>query len=93
VGPFQASKPDPHANGDRRKTIEIVGPLLLLLIHTLPKSDFKADDAVGRIISGRTATAAEQKAELTALAALPDDSIAMSDAPDLLDWSDFSTGL
>ena len=36
---------------------------------------------------------AEQQAELTALAALPDDAIDTSDAPELLDWSGAKRGL
>jgi uncharacterized protein len=55
--PFHASKPDPHADGDRWQTIGLVGPV----IHTLPEGDFEADDAVGRIISARKATARERK--------------------------------
>jgi len=35
----------------------------------------------------------EQLAELTALAALPDDAIDTSDAAELLDWSDSERGL
>jgi uncharacterized protein (DUF4415 family) len=36
---------------------------------------------------------AEQLAELTALAALPDDAIYTSDAPEVLDWSGAKRGL
>ena len=36
---------------------------------------------------------AEQLAELRALAALPDDAIDTSDAPELLDWSGAKRGL
>lgn len=35
----------------------------------------------------------EQKAELKALAALPDDQIDTSDIPEVLDWSDAKRGL
>jgi len=59
--PFHASKPDPHPDGDRWHTIGLVGPVLLLVIHTLPEGDFEADEAVGRIISARKATARERK--------------------------------
>jgi uncharacterized protein len=34
---------------------------LLLVIHTLPEGDFETDEAVGRIISARKATARERK--------------------------------
>ena len=59
--PFHASKLDPHPDGDRWHTIGLVGPVLLLVIHTLPEGDFEADEAVGRIISARKATARERK--------------------------------
>ena len=59
--PFHASKPDPHPDGDRWHTIGLVGPVLLLVIYTLPEGDFEADEAVGRIISARKATARERK--------------------------------
>jgi uncharacterized DUF497 family protein len=44
--PMQASKPDPHPDGDRWHTIGLVGPALL----------------IGRIISARKATAREREA-------------------------------
>lgn len=59
--PFHASKPDPHLDDDRWQTIGLVGPVLLIVIHTRPGSDFEADEAVGRIISARKATARERK--------------------------------
>ena len=57
--PFHASKPDPHPDGWH--TIGLVGPVLLLVIYTLPEGDFEAGEAVGRIISARKATARERK--------------------------------
>jgi uncharacterized DUF497 family protein len=59
--PFHASKPDPHMDGDRWQTIGLVGPVLLLVVHTLPDGDPGEDEAVGRIISARKATARERK--------------------------------
>jgi uncharacterized DUF497 family protein len=59
--PFHASKPDPHPDGERWQTIGLVGPVFLLVVHTWPQGDFDADDAVGRIISARKATARERK--------------------------------
>ena len=59
--PFHASKLDPHPDGDRWQTIGLAGSVLLLVIHTRPESDSEADDAVGRIISARKATARERK--------------------------------
>jgi uncharacterized protein len=58
--PFHASKPDPHPDGDRWHTVGLVGPMLLLVVHTWPESD--GEELVGRIISARKATAHERKA-------------------------------
>jgi uncharacterized protein len=60
--PLHASKPDPHPDGNRGQTIGLVGPVLLLVIHTWPEADSEADEAVGRIISARKANARERKA-------------------------------
>ena len=60
--PFQASKPDPHPDGDRWQTMGIVGPVLLLVIHTSPEVEAEGEEPVGRIISARKATARERKA-------------------------------
>jgi uncharacterized DUF497 family protein len=60
--PLHASKPDLHADGDRWHTIGLVGPVLLLVIHTWPETEFQGDEPVGRIISARKATAHERKA-------------------------------
>ena len=60
--PFHASKPDPHPDGDRWHTIGLVGPVMLLVIHTWPEAGTEGDEAVGRIISARKATANERKA-------------------------------
>jgi uncharacterized DUF497 family protein len=60
--PFHASKLDPRPVGDRWHTIGLVGPVLLLVIHTWPESEFEGDEPVGRIISARKATAQERKA-------------------------------
>ncbi|WP_409411157.1 BrnT family toxin [Bradyrhizobium sp. AUGA SZCCT0169] len=60
--PLHASKPDPHPDGDRWQTIGLVGPILLLVVHTLPEANSEDDEPVGRIISARKATARERKA-------------------------------
>jgi hypothetical protein len=59
--PLHASKPDPHPNGDRWHTVGLVGPVLLLVVHTWPE-DSDEGEPVGRIISARKATARERKA-------------------------------
>jgi uncharacterized protein len=60
--PFHASKPGAHPDSDRWHTIGLVGPVLLLVIHTWPEPEFEGDEPVGRIISARKATAHERKA-------------------------------
>lgn len=103
--PLHASRPDPHPDGDRWHTIGLVGPVLLLVVHTWHE-EAEEGEQVGRIISARKATAhermkkgtserltPEQRAELKSLAALPDDAIDTSDAPELLDWSGAKRGL
>jgi uncharacterized protein len=57
--PLHESKPDLHPDGDRWHTIGLVGPVLLLVVHTWPESE--GDEPVGRIISARKATAHERK--------------------------------
>ena len=59
--PFHASKADPHPDGDRWHTIGLVGPVLLLVVHTWPAAQSPDGEPVGRIISARKATARERK--------------------------------
>jgi uncharacterized DUF497 family protein len=58
--PLHASKPDPHLDGDRWHTIGLVGPVLLLVVHTWPE-ETEDGELVGRIISARKATVHERK--------------------------------
>jgi uncharacterized protein len=57
--PLHASKPDAHPDGDRWRTVGLVGPVLLLVVHTWPEA--AEGDEVGRIISARKATAHERR--------------------------------
>ena len=57
--PLHLSQLDPHSDGDRWQTIGMVGPVLLLVVHTWPEGE---EDPVGRIVSARKATAHERKA-------------------------------
>jgi uncharacterized DUF497 family protein len=59
--PLQASRLDPHPDGDRWHTIGLVGPVLLLVVHTRPEKSEEGEE-VGRIISARKATAHERRA-------------------------------
>ena len=58
--PLHASKPDPHPDGDRWHAIGLVGPVLLLVVHTWPEE--AESEQAGRIISARKATAHERRA-------------------------------
>jgi uncharacterized DUF497 family protein len=59
--PLHASKPDAHPDGDRWHTIGLVGPVLLLVVHTWPEES-EGGEPVVRIISARKATVHERKA-------------------------------
>jgi uncharacterized protein len=59
--PLHVSRPDPHPDGDRWHTIGLVGPALLLVVHTWP-DESEEREPVARIISARKATAHERKA-------------------------------
>jgi uncharacterized DUF497 family protein len=59
--PFHASKPDPHPDDDRWRTIGLVGSVLLLVVHTWTEES-EEGEPVGRIVSARKATAHERKA-------------------------------
>ena len=61
--PLHASRLDPHPDGDRWHTIGLVGPVLLLVIHTWPVTESEKAEPVGRIISARKATAHERKVD------------------------------
>jgi uncharacterized protein len=59
--PLHASRPDPHPDSDRWHTIGLVGPVLLLVVHTWPEVESEGAEPLGRIISARKATAHERK--------------------------------
>ncbi len=59
--PLHVSKPDPHPDGNRWHTIGLVGPVLLLVVHTWPEQSGEGEE-VGRIISARKATPRERRA-------------------------------
>jgi uncharacterized DUF497 family protein len=58
--PLHLSQPDQHQDRDRWRTVGMVGRVVLLVVHTWPHGD--EEDAIGRIISARKATARERKA-------------------------------
>jgi len=60
--PLHLSRLDVHPDGDRWQTIGLIGPVVVLVVHTWPEEDTNGDEPVGRVISARKATAAERKA-------------------------------
>ena len=58
--PLHASRQDSHPEGDRWHTIGLVGPVLLLVVHTWPEAESEEGEPVGRIISARKATARKE---------------------------------
>jgi uncharacterized DUF497 family protein len=59
--PLHASRLDAHPQADRWHTIGLVGPVLLLVVHTWSEAESEDAEPVGRIISARKATAHERK--------------------------------
>ena len=60
--PLALSRPDTYAGEERWQTIGLVGPVVLLVVHTEPSADPASQELVGRIISARKATAHERRA-------------------------------
>jgi uncharacterized protein len=59
--PLALTKPDPHPEGDRFRTIGVIGTVTVFVVHTEPEFDPTEDDVVGRIISARKATPHERR--------------------------------
>jgi uncharacterized protein (DUF4415 family) len=105
--PLHASRPDTHPDGARWHTIGLVGPVLLLVVHTWPEGSEEASWSAASSAPAKPVRTkgepmkkgtskrltSEQRAELKSLAALPDNAIDTSDAPELLDWSRAKRGL
>ncbi len=60
--PLHLSKVDPHPDGDRWQTMGMVGPAVLLVVHTFPVEWESGAALIGRIISARIATSHERRA-------------------------------
>ena len=59
--PLHLSRPDPHPDNNRWRTVGLVGPIILFVVHTWPEFDPDDNELVGRIISARRGTAHERK--------------------------------
>jgi|SRR5580658_7371774 uncharacterized DUF497 family protein len=60
--PLHLSRTDFHPDGDRWQTVGLIGPMVVLVVHTWPDNDPSAVEPVGRIISARKATPVERRA-------------------------------
>lgn len=60
--PLHLSRPDVHPEGDRWQTVGLIGPVVVLVVHTWPDDNPDEGEPVGRIISARKATPRERKA-------------------------------
>ena len=56
------TKPDPHPDGDRLRTVGVIGAVTVFVVHTVPEFDPEEGEDVGRIISTRKATPRERRA-------------------------------
>ena len=60
--PLSATLEDPYPFEERWRTIGMVGPLVVMVVHTWPAFDDEMDEEIGRIISARKATRREREA-------------------------------
>ena len=105
--PLAMTRVDPYPHEQRWRTIGVVGLVVLLVVHTWPDRVAEKDagqgvslvlgkpqDAKGeRMKEENTGFTDQQKAELDALAALPEDEIQKDDIPEVLDWSGARRGV
>jgi uncharacterized protein len=59
--PLALTRPDPHPDGERLRTVGVIGLMTVFVVHTMPEYDPAVDDDVGRIISARKATRHERR--------------------------------
>jgi uncharacterized protein len=60
--PLAFTRPDPHPDGDRLRTVGVIGVTTVFVVHTAPEFDDASGTHVGRIISARKATPRERRA-------------------------------
>ena len=59
--PLAASRQDPHPDEERWQTIGMIGNVIVVVAHTLPRTDHETGEESGRIVSARKATAHERR--------------------------------
>lgn len=60
--PLAATREDPYAYEQRWRTMGMVGPVVLMVVHTWPDAAPGSSVQAGRIISARKATKREREA-------------------------------
>ena len=60
--PLALTMPDPHPDGDRLRTVGVIGTSTVFVVHTMPEFNPAEGDDVGRIISARKATPRDRSA-------------------------------
>ena len=59
--PLALSRPDTHPDEERWHTIGMIGNVIVIVAHTLPRIDHETGEEIGRIISARKATGQERR--------------------------------
>jgi len=59
--PLALTRPDPHPDGDRLRTVGTIGLTTVFVVHTAPDYDDASGTHVGRRISARKATPRERR--------------------------------
>lgn len=97
--PFHLSVPDRHEHGEERKTVGLVGAVVVLVVaHTYVKKMAKKSSASFQRARPRKASAnvtkvsARQGAELAALAKQAEATIDTGDVPEIGDWQGVQIG-
>jgi len=60
--PLALSRPDPHPDGDRWRSVGAIGSATVFKVHTQPMPNPRTGQEIGRIISVRKATSHERRA-------------------------------
>lgn len=59
--PLAVSRRESHAGEERWQTIGMIGNIIVIVAHTLPRTDHETVEETGRIISARKATRHERR--------------------------------
>ena len=59
--PLALTRPDPHPDGDRFRTVGVIGQMTVFVVHTAPEYDEASGAYTGMLISARKATPRERR--------------------------------